>query len=425
MIQRLILLAALALACAPAGAAPAQRFADHTPPIAFYVVKGPPGVCGEGCDSWIAAEGKIDSLAAARFRKFVKQVGDRGLPIYFNSPGGNLEQGLAIGNILRETKAIARVGRTVVRECGFEAQDGEACVKLKQSGRELTGELWTRGAMCNSACPYLILGAPTREIAPDTLLAVHSPRVILNFSSGAPPAEVRMQALQQANARADRLVLDYLKRMGVDPGLLSVSRSVRFEDLHVLSREEIAKFGVDRREQIETPWTFEYASRGFVYKTVMTRKPGETSFRTTRFQLVCFDADRFELDFQRPAPAASGSTSVAITNGTDRLNFLYPPRKGHDAKGRDAKGLGDKDPGEETWGMGVTGPRLRALASSTGPELNEGELRAGSWQFASSRLSTEGLQAALQRLLSGCPQPKRTSVTSSSAEREQVVGAAR
>ncbi len=32
--------------------------------------------------------------------------------------------------------------------------------------------------MCNSACPYLILGAATREIAPDALLAVHSPKVV-------------------------------------------------------------------------------------------------------------------------------------------------------------------------------------------------------------------------------------------------------
>ena len=132
------------------------------------------------------------------------------------------KQALAMGNFLREKKAAVRVGRTTLRECGFEAQDGETCTRLKQSGRELHGEVWTRGATCNSACPYLILGAPVREIAPDATLAVHSPRVILNFTGGVPTREVRAQAMQQAMARSDRMVLDYMTKLGADPGQLRI-----------------------------------------------------------------------------------------------------------------------------------------------------------------------------------------------------------
>ena len=97
--------------------------------------------CGRGCDSWIEAEGQIDSGAAARFRKFLARVKDRDLPIYFFSPGGNLEQALAMGAMLRERSATARVARTVLQECGFEAQDSDVCLKLKQSGREFHGDL--------------------------------------------------------------------------------------------------------------------------------------------------------------------------------------------------------------------------------------------------------------------------------------------
>src|SRR5271154_772490 len=89
------------------------------------------------------------------------------LPVYFSSPGGDLDQAVAMGAVLREKPTVARVARTVVKECGFEAQDSDVCLKLKRSGRELHGDLRTRGAICNSACPYLILGAATREIAPD------------------------------------------------------------------------------------------------------------------------------------------------------------------------------------------------------------------------------------------------------------------
>jgi hypothetical protein len=65
-------------------------------------------------------------------------------------------------------------------------QDSDGCLKLKHSGRELHGDLWTRAAMRNSACSYLTLGASTREIAPYAVLAIHSPKVVLRFSGGAP-----------------------------------------------------------------------------------------------------------------------------------------------------------------------------------------------------------------------------------------------
>jgi len=62
----------------------------------------------------------------------------------------------------------------MVKECGTE-QTSEACLKLKQSGSVLDAELSTGPAICASACPYLLLGASTREIAPNAVLGVHSP----------------------------------------------------------------------------------------------------------------------------------------------------------------------------------------------------------------------------------------------------------
>src|SRR5579864_671380 len=175
MVPQVFLAALVALI---GGALPAAA-ADVPAPMTFYVAHGAPDSCGKGCDRWIAAEGQIDSAAASRFRRFLHEVKDRNLPIYFSSPGGDLDQALAMGAMLRERAAIARVGRTVVGDCGFEAQDSAVCIRLKQSGRDLLADLWTRGAICTSACPYLILGAPTREIAADAVLGVHSARVIV------------------------------------------------------------------------------------------------------------------------------------------------------------------------------------------------------------------------------------------------------
>ncbi|GLH81005.1 hypothetical protein SSBR45G_59140 [Bradyrhizobium sp. SSBR45G] len=364
--------------------------ADAFAPISFALVRGTADACGAGCDSWIAAEGTIDLGAAARFRKFMEQIGESKLPIYFNSPGGILEQALAIGTLLRERKAVVRVGRTTLRECGFETQDGETCTRLKQSGRELHGEVWTRGAMCDSACPFLILGAPIREIAPDATLAVHAPRVFRNYTGGLPTDEVRGQALQQDMARLDRMVLDYISELGADPRLWTVSRSVPFEGMRNLTREEIARFALDRRERIESPWMFEVVDRGVASKTILVRKEGEASFRATRLRLVCFNQDRFELDVERNAPSGAGSASLALVSREVRLNFLSPPRR--------------SDSGE-TWGALLDFGQARALAASAA-ELMEGPSTVARADDATIPVDGDGLQNALKLLVDTCPPPK-------------------
>jgi hypothetical protein len=70
-------------------------------PIVFYRAKGDANACGEGCTEWIAAEGYIDLGAAQRLKSFLNRNSARNLPIYFTSPGGLLQDALAIGRLLR------------------------------------------------------------------------------------------------------------------------------------------------------------------------------------------------------------------------------------------------------------------------------------------------------------------------------------
>jgi hypothetical protein len=165
--------------------------------------------------------------------------------------------------------------------------------------------------------------------------------------------------------------------------------------MHILTREEIAAFGIDRRARIETPWVFETANRGVAYKTAIRRNEGEASFRATQLRLLCFDADRFELALQRAAPVAPGFTSVAVMMGPERLKFSYPPRKVD---------------GQEFWGVRISGKQVRAAEADAEVELTEGDLSGGRWQFQATKLSNEGLPAALQSLMATCP-PLRPVVT--------------
>jgi hypothetical protein len=358
--------------------------------MAFYVVKGVPDACGKGCDSWIAVEGQVDSAAAPRFKKFLQRVGNRNLPLYFHSPGGNLDQALAMGAMLRERRAVARVARTVVKECGFEAQDGEACIKLKRSGRELHGDLWTRAATCNSACPYLVLGATTREIAADALLAVHSAKVIVHFQGGVPTAEMKAAATVRGVERADRMLAGYIVKMGGDIGLLELARTVKFESMHVLTRDEIVRFGIDKREFVETPWTFENNGRSMARKAVVERSETDKSWRTTQWRIVCFAADQFELDFLRPAVTTTLFPALSIASGSSAAQYFKSPPA--------------KLQGFEIWGLRMGKDAILALLGEPQFDFTEtSQATAGKRLAHTAKLSSEGLGRALASLAETCP----------------------
>lgn len=405
MTVRTCLVAALALAfvtaCGPASAASADRRSSVKPPrlqpMTFYVVRGAPDSCGRGCDSWIEAEGAIEPGTAARFKTFLRRLGDRNLPIYFASPGGRLEQAVEMGNMLHARSATARVGRTLVRECGFEAQDSDICVKLKQSGRELHGDLFTQAALCASACPYVLAGAAVHEVAPDAVLGVHSAKVVLNLRGVQVDPAVVAVANRRGHERADQMVAAYLAKMGIEAGLLSLAKSVRFEDIHVLTREEIARFGIDRREFVETPWKFENNGYRRMHKIAVVRGAGETSFRLLHWRIACFGANRLVLEFQRPMSANAGISSVSIA-GLDAkpVYFVYPPVKASSF---------------EHWGLAMARPALQSLLDRPETELTETSHAADGRRTPQTiKISNDGWAAALDSLLVTCPPPKDPAV---------------
>ncbi|MCP4615931.1 MAG: hypothetical protein GY844_05800 [Bradyrhizobium sp.] len=398
MTLRGFLVVVLLVLGAPALAAPGPVRRDPVPtpapPMVFYVVKGAADSCGRGCDSWIAVEGQVDAAAAPRFKKFLQRVGNRDLPIYLASPGGNLDQALAMGALLRERRATARVGRTIVGDCGFEAQDSAVCVKLKQSGRELRGDLFTKGTNCNSACPYLLLGATNREVAPDALLAVHTAKVVVNFRGGVPPAEVRQAAAERGRIRADRMLSAYILKMGVDIGLFELARSIKFESQHVLTREEMMRFGIDRREIAETPWKFENSVRSMVSKAVAVREDGGKSWRLSQWRIICSANEQFELNFQRPALAAGVTLPVVAISGDGPApqQFNVPPVKLM---------------GFEIWSLRLTRASMQNFAQVPQFEFMESAQAAdGKRMSRAGKFSTEGLAGALTRLAATCPPPR-------------------
>jgi hypothetical protein len=389
MMFRFFLLAALLLMSGQLRAETAAEKAGFAPRLLIYNARGPANSCGAGCDRWIAIEGRIDVGAAARVARFLRDAKDTSRPIYFHSPGGSVRPSYVIARMLRGRKAVARIGRTIATACASGTQVDAACVKVKSGGGEVEAELTTRNAMCNSACGYQFLGATTREVAPDAMMAVHNSKLTL-VVHGQMSAQQMAEFRQRGMANADRERAAFVTSMGVSRELDDLIKTVKFETLHVLTRAELYRFGIDKRSLLETPWTFETAARPYVRKLATAKLGDGAAFRSMEWRLYCDAKTRARLMFVRESGEDAGSRTVVLMAGPQKSVAFgkYPARVGK----------------YEVWSDIVTAEAMQAMQAVPRLQMGEGTLTAdGKTSPSTFDIDTLGLEAAWTRLLASCP----------------------
>jgi hypothetical protein len=290
---------------------------NYAPTLLIYLARGPADACGAGCDRWIAIEGNIDRAAAVRVSAFLRETKDTRLPIYFQSPGGEVEPSLEIGRLLRNRKAIGRVGKTVAALCSGGTQIDEACLRIKAGSNAIDAKLVTENAMCSSACVYMLLGATAREVAPDAGLGVHDSKMFLRSKQQLTKQE-RDQALERMMVRGRRELASFTSAMGIDAGLLELIRSVPFEKAHLLTRSELYRFGIDRRSFVQTPWNVVMLPKAHLRKKAVIRNADGT-FVPLEWQLHCTTQVRGNLMFAREIGAGSArATQMTLQAEADQ-----------------------------------------------------------------------------------------------------------
>jgi hypothetical protein len=159
---------------------------------------------GPGGGRWtILLDGHIDALAPNRLGALVAQKDITSADVYFNSPGGSLIAGMAIGRLLRQR--------------GFDAHVGKRTADV----RELIA------GVCYSACPFAYAGGVRRYLNPDSVLGVHraANRVPL-------PDEDAFEKL------VSQQTTEYLLAMGVSPELFRIMSQVPHDVIRGLTRQE-------------------------------------------------------------------------------------------------------------------------------------------------------------------------------------------
>lgn len=149
--------------------------------------------------------GTITTGAADAFAEEIGLRGDYVETVSLDSPGGSVDDALAIGRM--------------IREAGFSTVVGD-------------------GALCASSCPLVLAGGTERSVSPRAAVGVHQ---IYASAAGADLGSA--QAMSDAQAVTARITR-YLDDMGVDPRVWINAMETPPDRLYYLTHEETADFAL-------------------------------------------------------------------------------------------------------------------------------------------------------------------------------------
>ncbi|TGQ56286.1 hypothetical protein EN836_04265 [Mesorhizobium sp. M1C.F.Ca.ET.193.01.1.1] len=229
---------------------------DLGPPMRFAVVRSSAPGCEPNCPEWIAAEGTIEADTPALFRRLLKALGARQLPIVVNSPGGNVDAALQLGRTIRRAKLDIAVGTTEFSGCSPEMKN---CRDDDSKAAPYLGIAYDSGAMCNSACPLMFAGGVRRVVGEWAFLGVHqitttyhrekllyrttyrivngkkkviSTRIVSRKNAGS------YKTYEMSKAVEKRLS-GYLKEMGIGQSVLEVMKATPASDIRQIEPEDM------------------------------------------------------------------------------------------------------------------------------------------------------------------------------------------
>jgi hypothetical protein len=154
----------------------------------------------------LAIEGKIGPAAANWFREQLDAAKlTAGDAIFLSSPGGSLDQGLIMGEVVRSRGLTTVVG------------------KVDSDGRP-------QPSRCASACVFVFAGGKIREGMPRSALGVHQ------FTSTSSKGEESAGDIVARTQRTTGIILDYMTRMGVSPSIMQAMTASK--DIRWLSEKE-------------------------------------------------------------------------------------------------------------------------------------------------------------------------------------------
>jgi hypothetical protein len=146
--------------------------------------------------------GSITNGDAARFADWLQRTPNQPTSIALNSPGGDVDDALEIGRLIRDRKFTVFIAS---------------------------------GAVCFSACPYILAGGTERRVSREGFVGVHQHYFGENTYL---PAFLLVSDIQAGQGE----VMAYLGEMGIDPLVMAKALITPPDDIYILLPEELEAF---------------------------------------------------------------------------------------------------------------------------------------------------------------------------------------
>ena len=259
-----------ALAPALAAQPTAPKSNPQLKPMTVTLVRSAVPGCAPNCPEWIAATGMIDADTLPRFKKVLKALGSRKVPVLISSNGGLVDESLAIGRLLRAKSLDIAVANTLITPC----PEGDAACKSAGPAAQAKAYL----ARCASSCAFILAGGVHRFVGMRTPVGVHqlkslqtTAKILQKFRIeqklvwGIPTETKRTLISEQrinqrtvetkTPASAYAKVAAFFREMGVSDTVMPLLRNTPHASIHWLTRAELtatnlATDGIDGEQLI-------------------------------------------------------------------------------------------------------------------------------------------------------------------------------
>lgn len=150
----------------------------------------------------ITLTGRIAPGDSDRLVDFLMTVDPAPTQAFLNSPGGSVQDALAMGRALRDLGLATRM---------------------------------TASDICLSACPYLLAAGTTRSVEDGALVGIHQHYFGENTAL---PAFMAVSDIQRGQGE----VMEYLADMGIDPLIMRPALATPPDEIYLLTPDEMQRF---------------------------------------------------------------------------------------------------------------------------------------------------------------------------------------
>lgn len=198
----------------------------------------------DGESTWFYAEGQIEVGDTERFETFLEGRSIwKNQRIVFNSPGGNILEGMRLGAAIRSKGFRTAVAKTTKGRSFSEVSAG----------------------ICASSCVLAFAGGVQRGASEGSRVGVH--QMSVDFTALFSRRDVTVADLSANFSEAQKavsLVLTHFMSMGIDPSIVELMTGASASDIRWLTVDEAKRTKVAYEPREFTPWAIEPYGNGLI-----------------------------------------------------------------------------------------------------------------------------------------------------------------